>query len=44
MQAQVALEELLATCPEFTVDLDGVEWASGPYVRRPTRVPFEVLR
>jgi cytochrome P450 len=44
MQAQVALEELLKACPEFTVDLDGVEWAPGPYVRRPTRVPFEVLR
>jgi cytochrome P450 family 130 len=44
MQAQVALEELLAACPEFSVDLDGVEWAPGPYVRRPTRVPFEVLR
>jgi len=44
MQAQVALEELLAGCPEFTVDLDGVEWAPGPYVRRPTRVPFEVQR
>jgi cytochrome P450 family 130 len=43
MQAQVALEELLSACPEFTVDLDGVEWAPGPYVRRPTRVPFEVL-
>jgi len=44
MQAQVALEELLAACPEFTVDLDAVEWAPGPYVRRPTRVPFEVVR
>ena len=44
MQAQVALEELLATCPEFTVDLDAVEWAPGAYVRRPTTVPFEVVR
>ena len=40
MQARVALEELLARCPDFSVDLDGVEWAPGPYVRRPTTVPF----
>jgi hypothetical protein len=40
LQARVALEELLARCPDFTVDLDGVEWAPGPYVRRPTTVPF----
>ena len=42
MQAKVALEELLARCPDFTVDLDGVEWAPGPYVRRPTTVPLRV--
>ncbi len=42
LQARVALEELLARCPDFAVDLDGVEWAPGPYVRRPTRVPFRV--
>jgi len=40
LQARVALEELLAHCPDFTVDLDGVAWAPGPYVRRPTTVPF----
>ncbi|MGY2701138.1 cytochrome P450 [Nocardioides sp. HB32] len=40
LQARVALEELLASCPDFTVDLDGVAWAPGPYVRRPTTVPF----
>ena len=40
LQARVALEELLARCPAFTVDLDGVAWAPGPYVRRPTTVPF----
>ena len=39
LQARVALEELLARCPDFTVDLDGVQWAPGPYVRRPTTVP-----
>src|SRR5690606_39400913 len=40
MQARVALEELLARYPRFTVDIDAVEYADGPYVRRPTRVPF----
>ncbi|MFD4181517.1 cytochrome P450 [Rhodococcus sp. NPDC058514] len=40
MQARVALEELLARCPDFTVDVDGVEYAAGNYVRRPTHVPF----
>lgn len=40
MQARVALEELLARCPDFSVDLDGVAWAPGPYVRRPTTVSF----
>lgn len=40
LQARVAIEELLARCPDFAVDLDGVAWAPGPYVRRPTTVPF----
>ena len=40
MQARVALEELLAGCPSFTVDANAIEWAPGPYVRRPTTVPF----
>ncbi len=40
MQARIALEELLALHPGFAVDLVGVEYADGPYVRRPTRVPF----
>ncbi|TLF78327.1 cytochrome P450 [Nocardia cyriacigeorgica] len=40
MQARVALEELLARFPEYRVDIDAVEYASGPYVRRPTTVPF----
>ncbi|MFC9786877.1 cytochrome P450 [Rhodococcus sp. NPDC127528] len=42
MQARVALEELLARCPDFTVDVDGIEYAAGNYVRRPTHVPFSV--
>lgn len=40
MQARVALEELLARCPDFDVDIDGVEYAAGNYVRRPVHVPF----
>lgn len=40
MQARVALEELLTRCPDFVVDLDAVQWAPGPYVRRPVSVPF----
>jgi cytochrome P450 len=40
MQARVALEELLERCPAFTVDVDAVRWAPGPYVRRPVTVPF----
>lgn len=40
MQARVALEELLARCPNFSVDCDAVEYADGSYVRRPTRLPF----
>lgn len=42
MQARVALTELLARHPRFTVDVDGIEWADGNYVRRPTFVPFHV--
>ncbi|MDQ2626237.1 MAG: cytochrome P450 [Actinomycetota bacterium] len=40
MQARVALEELLARCPDFTVDEAGISWAGGAYVRRPLSVPF----
>ncbi|WP_107653748.1 cytochrome P450 [Nocardia suismassiliense] len=40
MQARVALEELLDRFPNFAVDIDAVEYAPGPYVRRPTTVPF----
>ena len=39
-QARVALEELLAFCPTFEVDIEAVTWAPGSYVRRPTSVPF----
>ncbi|WP_275583814.1 cytochrome P450 [Gordonia hydrophobica] len=40
MQARVALQELLTRCPDFSVDVDGIEWAAGNYVRRPVSVPF----
>ncbi|MVU81716.1 cytochrome P450 [Nocardia sp. ET3-3] len=40
MQARVALEELLSRCPDFTVDLDNVQWSHGNYVRWPVSVPF----
>lgn len=40
MQSQIVLEELLSRMPGFQVDLDGVRWATGAYVRRPTCVPF----
>ena len=44
MQARVALEELLARCPDFEVDVDAVIYAPGPYVRRPSSVPFRAGR
>ena len=44
MQSRVALEELLARVPGFEVDLDGVRWAPGAYVRRPTTVPVTAGR
>ncbi|WP_280762618.1 cytochrome P450 [Prescottella agglutinans] len=40
MQARVALEELMTRYPDFDVDIDGVEYAAGNYVRRPIHVPF----
>ncbi|BBY34791.1 cytochrome P450 [Mycolicibacter minnesotensis] len=40
MQARVALEELLARCPDYTIDESGIVWAGGSYVRRPLSVPF----
>jgi hypothetical protein len=42
MMARVALEELLARIPSFTVDVDGVTWAPGPYVRRPLTTPLVI--
>lgn len=42
MQSRVALEELIARVPSFEVDLDGVRWAPGAYVRRPATVPISI--
>jgi cytochrome P450 len=42
MQARVALEELVTRMPEFEVDVSGVTWAPGAYVRRPLTVPIRV--
>lgn len=42
MQSRVALEELLARCPQFGIDESGITWAGGNYVRRPLTVPFTV--
>ncbi|CAM2979322.1 cytochrome P450 [Skermania piniformis] len=44
VQSRVALEELIGRVPELEVDLTGVTWADGPYVRRPTRVPVRIGR
>jgi cytochrome P450 len=38
LQARVVLEELLARCPDFTVDVAGGRYARGSYVRRHDRL------
>ncbi|GAA4816203.1 cytochrome P450 [Nocardioides caeni] len=43
LQIRVALEELLAAIPDFTVDEDAMAWAPGPYVRRPLTLPMSVV-
>jgi len=40
LQASIALEELLARCPEFEVDVDAAEFAPGHFVRRYQSMPF----
>jgi cytochrome P450 len=40
LQARVAVEELLAACPDFEVDLDGIVYAPGSVVRRPSTMPI----
>ena len=40
LQGRVALEELLARCPDFEVDAAAGEFANGGYVRRYKSLPF----
>ncbi len=40
LQARVALEELLARCPDFQVDVDAGRYAQGAYVRRHLSLPW----
>lgn len=40
LQSRVALEELLARFPHYTVDLDAAVWAPGANVRRYLSLPF----
>lgn len=40
MQARVALEELIGRCPNFAVDYERGEFASGSHVRRYATLPF----
>jgi hypothetical protein len=40
LQARVALEELLARCPEFSVDAGAGRYAPGAFVRRFESLPF----
>jgi cytochrome P450 len=43
LQASIALEELLARCPGFTVDGDSGRFASGHFVRRYESLPFRAM-
>ena len=40
LQARVVLEEVLARCPDFTVDAGAARYAPGPFVRRFEHLPF----
>jgi cytochrome P450 len=41
LQGRVVLEELLARCPDFSVDAERGEFAPGNFVRRYRSLPFE---
>jgi hypothetical protein len=41
LQSRIALEELLARCPDFRVDYKAGKFAGGNYVRRYVSMPFE---
>ncbi len=40
LQSRVVLEELLARCPDFTVDVGAGRYAGGSYVRRHVSLPW----
>jgi cytochrome P450 len=40
LQSSVVLEELLARCPDFSVDADAAQFAGGHFVRRYESMPF----
>ena len=40
LQGRVALEEILARCPDYVVDGDAMAYATGNYVRRPLDLAF----
>jgi cytochrome P450 len=40
LQAHIAIDELLARCPEFGVDSDAGRYAPGSFVRRHESLPF----
>lgn len=42
LQSRIVLEELLARCPNFTVDVAGGVYARGAYVRRHVSLPWAV--
>jgi cytochrome P450 len=44
LQARIALEELLARCPDFSVDPKGGRYAPGHFVRRFESLPFRAGR
>ena len=41
LQSRIALEELLARCPKFSVDYEAGQFATGNYVRRYLTLPFQ---
>ena len=40
LQSRIVLEELLARCPDFAVNVDAGAYADGPYVRRHVSLPW----
>jgi cytochrome P450 len=41
LQARIVIEELLARCPDFSVDAEAGRYAPGPFVRRFASLPFQ---